>query len=94
LQAEQTQFERIAGYATRPMAFSDGRVAERLNGKIVSWTYFGLLGIRPAIGRDFTDEDGRPGSSRTVIVSHGFWQNRLGGRLDAFGKAIRLDGAD
>src|SRR5262245_40697025 len=94
LQSEQTQFERIAGYATRPMAFSDGNVAERLNGRIVSWTYFGLLGIRPAIGRDFTEEDGRPGSPRMVIVSDGFWQRRLGGRLDAIGKAVRLDGAD
>src|SRR5215470_9956805 len=77
LQAEQTQFERIAGYATRPMAFSDGSVAERLNGRIVSWTYFGLLGIRPAIGRDFTAEDGRPGNTRMVIVSDGFWRRRL-----------------
>jgi len=94
LQAEQTQFEQIAGYATRPMAFSNGTVAERLNGRIISWTYFGLLGIRPAMGRDFTEEDGRPGSPRMVIVSDGFWQRRLGGRLDAIGKAVRLDGAD
>src|SRR5262245_63553913 len=36
LQAEQTQFEQIAGYSTRPMAFSDGTFAERLNGRIVS----------------------------------------------------------
>src|SRR5262249_1766508 len=72
---------------------SDGTVAERLNGRIVSWTYFGLLGIRPAIGRDFTEYDGRPGSPRTVIVSDGFWQLRLGGRPDAIGKPVRLNGA-
>jgi putative ABC transport system permease protein len=94
LQEQQTRFERIAGYTERAMAFSDGDVAERLKGKLVSWTYFALLGIRPAVGRDFTEADGRPGSPPAVIVSHGFWQQRLGGRPDVIGKPIRLDGAD
>ena len=76
------------------MAFSDGNVAERLRGRVVSWTYFALLGISPAIGRRFTEVDGRPGSPPAVIVSHGFWQQRLGGRPDVMGNPIRLDGAD
>ena len=92
LQAEQTHFDRIAGYTDRAMSFSDGNVAERLRGKIVSWTYFGLLGLRPAIGRDFAEGDGRPGSASAVIVAHAFWQQRLSGRLDAIGTPIRLDG--
>src|SRR4029077_1696003 len=90
LQAEQTHFEQIAGYTDRPLSFSDGNVAERLRGKLVSWTYFGMLGLRPAIGRDFAEGDGRPGGPPAVIVGQGFWQRRLGGRLDAIGKAIRL----
>jgi putative ABC transport system permease protein len=94
LEAQQTRFERIAAYVNRPMAFSDGGSAERLRGKMVSWTYFLLLGIRPAIGRDFVEADGRPGSPPSVIVSRGFWTQRLGGRPDAIGAPIRLDGSD
>ncbi len=92
LEAQQTRFERIAGYQSRALAFSDGKVAERLTGRIVTWTYFGLLGITPALGRDFTEADGRPGSPRTVIVSQTFWRQRLGGRADAIGKPVTLDG--
>jgi putative ABC transport system permease protein len=94
LEAQQTQFERIAGFTNRTMAFSDGSAADLLNGRQVSWTYFGLLGIRPALGRDFTEVDARPGGLPAVIVSHGFWQRRLGGRRDVIGRPIRLDGAD
>ncbi|MFN2444177.1 MAG: ABC transporter permease [Vicinamibacterales bacterium] len=94
LQAQQTHFEQIGGYTDRDMAFSDGNVADRLRGRVVSWTYFTLLGIRPAVGRDFTELDGRPGSPPAVIGSHGFWRRRLGGRSDAIGKPIRFDGAD
>jgi putative ABC transport system permease protein len=94
LEAQQTTFARIAGYTSRAMAFSDGRTAEQLAGKEVSWTYFGVVGITPAIGRDFTEIDGRTGSPRAVIVSDGFWRNRLSGRPDIVGTPIRLDGAD
>jgi len=94
LQAQQTHFEQIAGYADRPRAFSDGTVAERVRGRVVSWTYFALLGVKPAVGRDFTELDGRPGSPPAVIVSYGFWQRRLGGRPDVIGKPLRLDGSD
>lgn len=94
LDAQQTHFEQIAGYTGRAMAFSDGSVAERVQGKVVSWAYFPLLGIRPAMGPGFTESDGRPGSAPAVIVSHGFWQQRLGGRADAIGKPVRLDGTD
>jgi len=92
LTGQQTRFEHIAGYSSRPVVFSDGSVAERLRGRMVSWTYFTLLGIRPAIGRSFEESDGRPGNTPAVIVSHGFWQQRLGGRADVIGGAIRLDG--
>ena len=61
---------------------------------MVSWGFFSLLGITPVLGRDFTEADGRPGTPPAVIASHGFWQQRLGGRADAIGKPIRLDGAD
>jgi predicted permease len=94
LEAQQTQFEQIAGYTERAMAFTDGAVAERLRGRVVTWTYFRLLGISPAVGRTFSEADGRPGSTPAVIVSHAFWRQRLGGRADAIGKPIRLDGSD
>jgi putative ABC transport system permease protein len=94
LVAQQTHFDRIAAYSDRQMAFSDGSVAERIRGREVSPTYFALLGIHPALGRDFTEQDGRPGAPRAVIVSHGFWQRRLGGSPNAIGRTIRLDGWD
>ena len=89
----QTQFERVAGYAYATMIFSDGASTDLVPGRIVTWTYFDLLGIRPAIGRGFTPDDGRAGHPPTAIVSHAFWMERLGGRQEALGQPLRLDGA-
>lgn len=94
LQREQTQFEQVAGYVDRSMIFTDGAASDLLRGRVVSWTYFDLLGIRPAIGRGFAERDARPQSPPAAIVSHAFWLERLGGRGDALGKPVRFDGAD
>jgi predicted permease len=94
LDAQQTTFERIAAFTDREAAFADGQVAERIRGRVVTWTYFSLLGLTPALGRDFTEADGRPGSPPAAIVTHGFWLRRLGGRSDVIGTPIRLDGVD
>jgi len=94
LTAQQTRFEQIAGYAQRSMAFTDGTVAERVRVRLVSSTYFSLLGISPVVGRDFVESEGRPGGPLTAILSNGFWQTRFGGRADIVGQTIRLDGQD
>jgi putative ABC transport system permease protein len=94
LDAQQTTFKQVAGYAARAAAFTDGQVAERLRGRVVSWSYFDLLGVKPALGRTFTRADGQPASPPVVVVSHQFWHQRLGARPDAIGRAVRLDGTD
>ena len=92
------RFERIAGYQSRALAFSDGKVAgasDRAGSCLDATARSARKSITPALGRDFTESDGRPGSPRTVIVSQSFWQRRrLGGRADAIGKPVTLDGVD
>ena len=94
LEAQQTRFTQVAGYQNRSMAYSDGVSAELLRGRVVSWTYFDVLGLKPLLGRTFTAADSQPGNPLAVIVSYSFWQQRLGGRRDAPGQTIRLDGND
>jgi putative ABC transport system permease protein len=94
LEAQQTSFERIATYTGRTMTFTDGDAAVLAKGRAVSWGYFRLLGIGVTLGRNFVEADGRPGRPPAVIVSHEFWQARLGGRADVVGRPLRLDGSD
>ena len=93
LEAQQTHFESIGAFTDRTMTFTEGADAEVLNGRAVAWSYFRTLGIAPLLGRDFRKLDARPGTAPGVIVSHAFWQQRLGSRRDVLGSPIRLDGA-
>ena len=64
--------------------------ARSVRGVRVSPGYFATLGIEPVLGRVFADGDDVPGKDRVVVLSHGFWLDRLGGRPEAVGTALRL----
>ena len=51
-----------------------------------------LLGIPVLHGRTFRPDDDRQGASAVAIISHGLWQRRFGGRLDAVGQRLVYDG--
>jgi predicted permease len=51
-----------------------------------------MLGARPALGRLFTRHDDSPDGNETVVLTHGFWQSKFGGRDAIVGTTILLDG--
>jgi hypothetical protein len=48
--------------------------------------------IYPALGRDFHPGEDLPAAPRTVLLSYAAWQKRFGGREDALGQTVILDG--
>ena len=67
--------------------------AEQLNALYVSADFFPMLGVKPALGRTFLPaEDNRAQPSGVVMLSHAFWQRRMGGASDVLGQSIALDG--
>ena len=63
---------------------------QKLNGTAVTADLFGVLGVRPALGRGFTPEEERPGSNNVVILSHGLWRETFGGEPAIVGRDIIL----
>ncbi len=76
-----------------PLAFSGKGEPEQIFGEMVTGDFFSLLGVKPALGRAFLpDEDRVPGASLVTVLSHNFWQRRLGGDPAVVGQTITLNG--
>jgi predicted permease len=64
---------------------------ERLDGQRVSASYFRVLGVPPALGRDFDPSDDQINGPKVAILSDGLWRRRFGGDSTIVGHQITLD---
>jgi predicted permease len=66
--------------------------AEFIRSEFVSGNYFDLLGVKPALGRLFHEEDnGAPRGHPLVVLSYDFWRSRFGLDPGVLGRLIRVD---
>ena len=95
LEAQHPGFTGIAGHteAVANLSFREqptyGRTA------MVSGGYFGLLNLRPALGRLIAPEDEpQVGESAVVVLSHHYWQRRFGGDPNVLGELLTVNGQE
>ena len=67
---------------------------ERLEGYEVTSTFFSLLGMAPALGRTFTEQDAESRGARVVVISYATWQRHLGADAKVIGRTLALNGGD
>jgi predicted permease len=79
-------FEGIIVSTGDGLSFEYGGRAERIVGEVVAPDYFGILGVRPMLGRTFT-----PTWAPEAVLSYRFWRNRFGGDPSVLGRTIRLN---
>jgi predicted permease len=65
-----------------------------LNGSVsmVTGGYFNVLGVQPLVGRLLAPSDDEGAGQPTVVLSFGYWRDRLGGRSDVLNQPLRVNG--
>ena len=63
---------------------------EEVRARKVTWNLWSVLGVQPALGRVFTEDEDDKGA-RVVVMSHGLWQRRFGGASDIVGRKISVN---
>jgi predicted permease len=76
-----------------PVSLGLGGDARKVDGVMVSGTYFGTLGVRATLGRLIgPGDDVLPNGSRVAVIGYGLWQREFGGERDVVGREIELAG--
>ena len=65
--------------------------AERVQMVRMTANLLPLLDVRPALGRNITEAEERPGNDSVVLISHDFWQRYLGGAPNVVGRTVRIN---
>jgi putative ABC transport system permease protein len=86
-------FEQMASLAYDDFILTSGDEPEHVQGTMASSNFFDTLGVKPALGRTFSVEEGQPGADRVVVISNGLWKRRYGSDTSLLGQTITLNGA-
>jgi putative ABC transport system permease protein len=91
-QADNRTLEGVGIYTGASYNLATGDGADYVQGGQVSWTMFHVLGIAPALGRDFREEEDRVGAPKVIILSDRVWRDRFEGTPEAVGRSIMVNG--
>jgi putative ABC transport system permease protein len=90
--AERTHtFDAMAVFRRWQPTMTGAGEPERFEGQRVSASYFRVLGLSPALGRDFQASDDQLNGPDVAVISDGLWRRRFGGDSAIVGRQVTLD---
>jgi putative ABC transport system permease protein len=92
LKHENHVFEELSVVRGESFTLMDRDEPERVTGVRVSTNILTLLGVTPALGRSFSQDEEDPARASVALISQGLWQRRYEGNPGVFGQAIIIDG--
>ena len=87
-------FEELAAFLTAPagLALTAPGTPEHVSATQVSSGFFHTLGVKLALGREFSAKEDKVGARPVAVISDRLWQDRFGGRANAMGESLTLSG--
>jgi hypothetical protein len=93
LRPVQQSFERLASYLNgSTVNVTVAGQPKRYTGVYATEDFLRCLGVAPFMGRDFTAADNAPGAEKVALIGYSLWQRDFGGRADAVGANVRING--
>lgn len=88
-------FEELMAFRMVAVNVGDPGRAERTYGQLVSGNFFSALGLKPVLGRFFSESEvRRVGAAPVAVISHDFWQSRLAGAANVVGQTLKINERD
>lgn len=92
LELQDRIFDGVLCRAATTVNLSTGGEHRPAAAEIVSGSYFPVLGVSAALGRVLgRDDDGTPGASPVVVLSHDFWKTQLASAPDVIGRKVLVN---
>jgi putative ABC transport system permease protein len=91
--AQSKAMEDVAAWAGQSLTVAaPGAEPDRVIAAAVTPNLFPLLRVQPAVGRLFSEMDGRPGSAPLVLLNYDYWRSRFGGDRSIAGRIMQVNG--
>lgn len=92
--ARVTSFDELAVIRSWGLTLVDQSGATPVSGMRVTWNFFRMLGVRPALGRDFAATDDDPTHRFVVVLSDRFWRQHFNASPSILGTTVNFSGTN
>jgi predicted permease len=90
--AGNRSFDQLAAFRFSDFNLTGSGEPERVWGRLVSASFFSILGAKPALGRSFLPQEDQLGATPVAVLAHELWQRRYGADPHVLGKTIMMNG--
>lgn len=91
LRERQKSFSGVAVFANDSLTLTGRGEPQQVPIARVSPNLLTLLGVKPQLGRAFTEDEGQPSGKPVVMLTDAFWHSRFGGARNVIDQVINLD---
>jgi predicted permease len=90
--SQSHSFDEMSVYNITSLTYTGSDQPESIRSAVISANLLSMLGVSPAFGRLFLEQEDQPGTGNApVILSYELWQSHFGGDLNVLGRAVTLD---
>ncbi len=89
--AQNHVFQQMGATEQSSFRLTGGGEPIQVQGGLVTGSLFATLGVRPALGRLFREDEDQPGAARVAILSDGLWRRRFGGDPGMVGRTANIN---
>jgi len=90
----QRSFSGLAAFTSETFNLTGRGDPEQIAAARVSWNFFAVLGVRPAMGRTFRPQEDKAGGDNVVLIANALWERRFAADPRVTGRQITLDSKD
>jgi putative ABC transport system permease protein len=92
LRDQSQSFSGMAAYTRTAGTLAQADDAQALEGVAITPEIFDVLGLRPLLGRGFTQEEAKDQGERVLVLTYPLWQRAFGGDPKIVGQQVTLSG--
>ena len=89
--SQSRSFSSLAEYHSMTFTLIGAKEPERVLTGVVSSNYFSVLGVRPALGRFFTDADETLSAPPVLVLSYDYWVKEFGSDPRVLGRPFTMN---
>lgn len=94
IREESRTLSDVAGYSSDVSVVELRDASESVSAPRITPNLIPMLGVKPLLGRTFTQAEGQPGGPQVVLLSEQLWKSDFHGDPDVLGRLIKVGGID